>query len=298
MIKRLELLISKVKRYRAQKRFLDEFGSLSFIDPIPDFVLKSKHYLRQLLLTPETKIHYSDHKLVITIQGIDYYPTTYEEIFILYEIFCNGIYNFVSPGPCLVLDIGMNVGFSSLFFASKDDVEKVIGYEPFMPTYKRALENLQLNPALASKICPVNLGIGIRDEKKSFDYSEEWKGNVSITNDPHFRPRAGTRVLQEEVTIVSADKIFKKIHDDYSNVRILCKMDCEGAEYEIFQSLSGLRGDQLPDAFMIEWHYRGDQEIADFLTQRGYFVFSFPHSEEGLGMVYAIRADSAKVLSN
>src|SRR6185369_17215134 len=122
MIKSLELLISKVKRYRAQKRFLDEFRELAMIDPIPDFLLSSKHYLRPLLSLPETKIHYSDRKITITIQEINYYPTTYEEIFILFEIFCNGIYNFIPPGPCIVLDIGMNVGFSSLFFASKDNI--------------------------------------------------------------------------------------------------------------------------------------------------------------------------------
>ena len=288
MIKRLELLIKNVKRNRAQKSFLHELG-LPAIAPIPDYMLSSKHYLRQVLSLPETRIHYSDNKIIITIQGIDYYPTTHEEIFILYEIFCNSTYNFVCPWPCIVIDIGMNVGFSSLFFASKAHIEKVIGYEPFEPTYKRALENFQLNPALASKILPINLGIGSRDEKRSFDYSEDWKGNVSITDDPHFRPREGTRVTQEEITIVSADKVFRKIHNDYSNIKILCKMDCEGAEYGIFESLSGFRADQLPDAFMIEWHYKGNQAIIDFLTQRGYLVFPFAHANEGLGMLYATR---------
>jgi FkbM family methyltransferase len=291
MNNRAKLLIGTVKKRRAEKMFLRELG-LPDVDPIPDFLLRAKYYLQKLLTLPNAKIQYSDCKLTITIQGIDYYPTTFEEVFILYEIFCDGIYNFVCPWPTMVIDIGMNVGFSSLFFASNANVEKVIGYEPFQPTYKRALENFQMNPALSAKILPLNLGIGIRDYKGSFDYSEEWKGNVSITGDPHFRPREGTRVTQEEITIVSADKLFKKIQDDYSGIRKLCKMDCEGAEYDIFQSLSGLGSDQLPDAFMIEWHFKGNQGIVDFLTARGYLVFSFAHADEGLGMLYATRTQA------
>jgi FkbM family methyltransferase len=269
--------------------FLHELGSPD-IDALPDFFLKSKDHLRHLISLPGSSIRSVDGKTIITLLGIDCYPTNKEEIFILHEIFWSGIYNFLSSRPCIIIDIGMNVGFSSLFFASKTSVAKVIGYEPFLPTYQRALENFQLNPTLYQKIVPVNLGIGTRDERKSFAYCEDRKGSVSITDDPHFRPREGMRVTQEEITIMAADKLFRKIRSDYSGLQIVCKMDCEGAEYDIFQGLSEFGGDQLPHAFMIEWHYKGNQTIVDFLTRRNYEVFSLTHDNQDLGMIYAVKA--------
>ena len=71
------------------------------------------------------------------------------------EVFYKERYNWGGRNDrYVVFDIGMNVGIASLFFAQRNDVECVYGFEPFPVTYQRALENISLNVKLMKKIVP------------------------------------------------------------------------------------------------------------------------------------------------
>ncbi len=254
---------------------------------VPNFISSSLKYLSNLKGIPGTTFKLNGNELLVSIQGINYAISTHEEIFILNEIFVTGAYNFECRGPSIVVDIGMNVGLSSLFFAAKNNILKVIGYEPFRPTYERALSNFELNPSLANKIDTINMGMSNKNVTNTFDYYEDQKGSVSITDDPHFNFKSSIRTRKEEVKIVSADEQFRNIQRNYPNYNLICKIDCEGSEYDIFNSLHNLQRDQLPNVFMVEWHYKGNREIIDFLLSYDYIVFSFPFQSNDLGMIYA-----------
>ena len=258
-------------------------------DVIPEFVIKSSRYLLNLQKFHEVVLTLVDGELLVTIQDIIYSITTQEEAYILNEVFKEGVYNFDCSCDCVVIDIGMNVGISSLFFAKKPNISLVIGYEPLKPTYDRAIKNIGLNPSISAKILPVNLGLGLTPETKVVDYVEDLKGSVSVTDDPHFKAKDATPNTKEVVSIVSAKEVLRRIRDDYPGSCLVCKMDCEGSEYDIFHSLALLDVLLLPDIFMVEWHYKGKQEIEDFLLGRNYSVFAIPAAHSDIGMLYASR---------
>src|SRR5579872_7482824 len=60
---------------------------------------------------------------------------TTEELQILEEIFLDGIYNFELSGPLLIVDIGMNTGYTALYFAAVHPHAVVCAFEPFAPTF-------------------------------------------------------------------------------------------------------------------------------------------------------------------
>ncbi|HKM19768.1 MAG TPA: FkbM family methyltransferase [Candidatus Dojkabacteria bacterium] len=141
----------------------------------------------------------------------------------------------------IVIDIGMNKAFSSIWFAMRRQTDIVVGYEmnPILKSYID--ENLELNPSLSSKII-VNLfglsdkegevafyslknddGVGTMNEKFYIEYwSKERKSKMK-------KIMAKTKIASKEIS-----KVFKK----FPNHEYILKIDVEGAEYEIFENLS------------------------------------------------------------
>ena len=54
---------------------------------------------------------------------------------------------------------GMNIGITTLFYASKENVDKVFSFEPFMPTFSGAKQNVNLNKSTLDKIEVNNFGL-------------------------------------------------------------------------------------------------------------------------------------------
>src|SRR5947209_2005535 len=70
---------------------------------------------------------------------------------VAYEIFVMDYYNperYVAPGQVkLVVDLGVNVGFSTLYFLEKFQHCRIIGFEPHPLHFEQAQRNLGLNDA-------------------------------------------------------------------------------------------------------------------------------------------------------
>jgi len=83
----------------------------------------------------------ADENILIKIDNAEFKINDEEELFILTEVFLEGTYNLISPTnkKIALIDIGMNVGVTSLFYASQEKVEKVFSFEPFTPTFNMAL---------------------------------------------------------------------------------------------------------------------------------------------------------------
>jgi FkbM family methyltransferase len=209
----------------------------------------------------------------------------------LREIFVDGAYNVVARGAHVVLDIGMNVGAASLFFANASD-SIVYGFEPFAETYRRALENIALNPQVAGRIVPANVGLGERDAYLEVPYSENFS-TACTTAATAGLAELGPDARLERVRVRDVRGVLAEIRGKHPGAPLLVKMDCEGEEFAIFDALRD--GGWLPqiDAMMVEWHgARGPGEILSALSQGGFVSFSFKPSGAPRGMIYAVRLGS------
>lgn len=81
----------------------------------------------------------------------------------------------------LVLDMGMNTGLASLFYAAKPEVTAVYGFEPFGPTYEQALKNFQQNPRhIQEKLHPQRMRLSNREQTLCLAYNQSFSGGMSI----------------------------------------------------------------------------------------------------------------------
>lgn len=210
-----------------------------------------------------------------------------QEMSILGEIYLNGIYNFTAPGECVVLDIGMNVGLASLYFAQMPSVRAVYGYEPFEPTYRLAIQNFAINTELREKLVPNNFGVAAQDEELTVPYSASLSGSVSIRS---VVPELDQNTLtQERISVRSASEIVRTISSKHGDCSLVVKLDCEGSEYEIIEALAaaGLLRDVC--LFMIEWHRDGPCPLQKTLNANGFGTIAADDHQPNNAMLYAMR---------
>lgn len=177
-------------------------------------------------------------------------------------------------GEKIVIDVGANLGDSSLFFAKKGF--KVIGFEPLNEVYEIALENIKLNN-LEGKITLVNKGVGA---KKGFIqlYYNDINSSLSATTTKPIKINTKKRV---EVTTI--DEIIK----EYALENLfLLKMDCEGCEFEIISN-SNL---SMFKEIVFEYHtfLSGIKynQLTDKLEKEGFNIFYHKIHNNELGVIH------------
>lgn len=135
-------------------------------------------------------------------------------------IFCRKEYGKI-PSNGIILDIGANIGMFSMY-AAINGAKKVFAFEPNHEAFNVLCQNIKTN-GLENVIHPFNLGVSERDGKKIYLPSNSSPYNKSTTS------TTANDSLQP-VDTISLTTIIKDIVCEQVN---LCKIDCEGAEYEI-----------------------------------------------------------------
>jgi hypothetical protein len=194
-----------------------------------------------------------EHGGVIGLQAGDVYQATLagglvfeasskgfvDTLCMLVERFVDEEYGWLSAAGHVVIDVGANVGDSAIYFATCGAVF-VYGYEPDPAAYQAALRNVALN------------GIA----------------NVEITQAAVTGPDGPTGVGS-----ISFAEVLKRAGSEHAGVPIICKVDCEGCEFEIFAP-----GSVQPEAvhqvtqMMIEYHWRSPDKLCDTLREMGFQV--------------------------
>ncbi|NER12184.1 FkbM family methyltransferase [Leptobacterium flavescens] len=239
---------------------------------------------------PELRIE--DHKngCIIGLSGVNVFVENVEEFFILNEVFTEQDYQFSSPEELVLIDIGANIGISSLFFSLQENVKRIYAYEPVKDTFEQAELNFSLNKEISKVVSFNNFGIGKDTRKEVFSFNKEIKGNTGIRGKMSGSYAAVENTVEREVLIKPFDEEIKKIRQENSENRIAVKMDCEGAEYEIFDHLNESGAINQIDYFMIEWHDRGPEEIEKVLLANNFEFFSRKLALNA-GMIYAIKRE-------
>lgn len=172
----------------------------------------------------------------------------------LVERFADEEYAWLDVAGRLVIDIGANVGDSVLYFALRG-ARFVYGYESDNTFHTAALRNVALNNL-------TNLDIRL----------------AHIT---------GTRDMLAMTASLSFAETTQTARADYPGVPIVCKIDCEGCEYDIFARETLLPADvEDIEQFMIEYHDRSPSPIVECLHKLG-FRTSEEAGAPGVGWIRA-----------
>jgi FkbM family methyltransferase len=245
----------------------------------------------QLLQTEIRSVFVRDSagRLRCRIGAHEYYVSTEEELRILVEIHVLGTYNFLLDGPYVVCDIGMNVGFASLYFAARPGT-LVYGFEPLRDTYEAALRNFDLNPGLSASITSANVGLAATSRTETVLFSHERKGVAGNQHTTSFYQERGEKFEPRRVALRAVTEVLDDILRQHPDRALVLKIDCEGAEYEIIEALHRHGSLRRASVMMIEWHARGPDPLATHLREAGFTMFSFTPYDRRAGMLYASRS--------
>lgn len=219
---------------------------------------------------------------------------SHEELFIFREIFCGRTYDVQPADGALVIDIGMNIGLASLFFASVLTGCRVEAFEPFPATFARARYQLSLNPALTARIHAWNFGLWTTNEHRRVEIDASHKGSTGIwgVQADLKSAAAGPRVGQE-IALRCASDVLGPILAEPLHGPVILKLDAEGSEYGIFEKLAEAGLADRFDVILMEWHRNqadhDPQRLRDLLARFGYRSLCQEYLHRPFGMLYAFR---------
>ena len=227
--------------------------------------------------------------LVLKANGITYPIASQANLSVVNELFFDNYYNISSGHSCVLLDIGMNVGYASLFFSSFPAVKKIYSYEPFEDTFRIAKQNFAINEPTSRKIQPFNYGIsnytGTVDVPMLEGGSVIASTEESFIKNHHIESNKSIQVKVRDIT-----EVLTEIKASNPGMYVALKIDCEGEEYNIFEAMHANNGFEKVIFFCIEWHFKGSARIKELMQQHDFIVFDIPKSEEGeYGMIYGFR---------
>ena len=173
------------------------------------------------------------------------------------------------PNPVIV-DIGANAGYFSLFMFSRFPGAKILAYEP-VPANFRLLSKYQAqNPGLNFLIFPLAVGSESGSIRLNMDTSNDYTTAASV-----FSLNGSNESL--EVRCTDLLKIFGD--NSLGHIDFL-KLDCEGSEYDILYSASHGVLSRI-SCIAMETHSGKSKEqngesLANYLKQSGFEVATRP----------------------
>lgn len=199
----------------------------------------------------------------------------------------NGYYEFLPLGSypnLIVLDLGSYIGYSSLFFASLNNVSRVFSYELFPDTHKRGVCNISINSAEidVKKINSYDYAIGAVAENREiavFPEAPFFNALDALECNTYFSAWSQWFNLQErrseKVRYRSISEVIEMVNASYGSNKLFVKIDVEGQEQEILAKL--LVSELAPNIIGVvgESHKLGlenifDSDIFNFKYQEGY----------------------------
>jgi len=199
----------------------------------------------------------------------------------------------IKPGD-KVAEVGAHIGYLSLWFAKCAGVTQ---HEGKLYVFEPGLNNL---PYLRKNLEPhgidiISAGCGEEDGKKTF-YMDNLSGqnNSFLEEMQTFKMNLEDGASINKGSIVSEDVDIVRLDTYFSNIQLdFVKIDTEGFDWHVFRGAEGLIKDgNKPPLFMFE-AVRDFSNIYDWLTSRGYVVYS----DEGLHIESGERMSRANSLN-
>lgn len=167
----------------------------------------------------------------------------------------------------VILDIGANIGTTSLFFASINPNAQIISFEPHPDTFKRAVENIKLNNF--QNIDLINIGLGEKKERlKLYEVNENNPGMNRIIAEDKDLPFKQIDI--EMLDVIMLERGISKVD--------FIKIDVEGFEYSVLQGGKEIIKSK-PMLFLelddnnLKENNKSAKELIDLLLSFGYKEF-------------------------
>lgn len=168
-----------------------------------------------------------------------------------YAVFFNEEYNYLRVKGKVVIDIGANIGDSSIYFALRG-ADIVYGFEPYPYAFAYALKNVSSNNL--RNIILFNAGYG-RDSNVLIDSEKISSNESSLVHSSKGK----------EINIFS----LKTILTNHNISSAIIKMDCEGCEYALLDEDDEVFN--YIEMIQIEYHY-GYDKLKEKLERVGFKV--------------------------
>ncbi|MDR3291085.1 MAG: FkbM family methyltransferase [Methanobrevibacter sp.] len=186
-------------------------GFALMISNLNDFNEHQKNLVKQFLSQKDEEIIKIDNLKFIKMHG-----------FLFFESFVYESYKVSQGNGELIIDVGANIGDSTLYFANKG--YRVLAFEPIKETFEKAKLNIDLNEDLKDKINIVNKGIAYKNGEVKIYFSKDKFNEYSGLSSTY---REGKNY--ELFEVISVESMLK----EYEVSPYILKMDCEGCEVDI-----------------------------------------------------------------
>ena len=169
----------------------------------------------------------------------------------------------------IVIDVGAHIGLFSLLVSQFCKTGKIFSFEPIRENFDLLVSNLELNHI--ENIFPFNVGVSKNSGKLNLFLNNDQSAHSIFPN--------GSKSIA--VDSISLQKIFdeKKI----SACKLL-KLDCEGAEYDIIDSLPVEYLDKIQN-MVIEYHFADTKpelikNLIIKIKNAGFKIQTMPHYDD------------------
>lgn len=194
-------------------------------------------------------------------------------------VFLRNEYQFLPVRGKTVVDIGANIGDSSIYFALRG-ASKIIALEPFPVNYEAARKNVEFNN-LSDKITVLLAGCAGHQGSIVIDREYKSEGGSSL-----HEFQSGIRIPLLTIEYILNEFVIPS--------QSILKVDCEGCEYDVILS-STPETLQRFSHIQIEYHY-GYKNLKTKLETSGFQVWydgpmrwNWEGRYQYLGFIYASR---------
>ena len=176
-----------------------------------------------------------------------------------------------------IIDVGAHIGLFSLLVSQFCKTGKIFSFEPISDNFNLLMSNLKLNHT--ENIHPFNLAVSKNTSSVDLFLSSDQSAHSIFSSD------------SESTTVksISLQRIFDE--NKISSCKLL-KLDCEGAEYEIIDSLPLEYFDKIEN-IAIEYHVADSKpelvkDLISKIKNAGFTIKTRPHHND-MGFLIATK---------
>jgi FkbM family methyltransferase len=217
---------------------------------------------------------------VRTRAGLKILVRCWKDLYPLEEVYVHKVYDQKPvrvPPNGVVLDVGAHIGTFSLYAAKAYKAKKVYSFEPCPKNYATLKMNVQ-NNGLSNIVIPIPKAIDAQTGTRELFLDP--RGD--LFHSFYFSGQQTSTVKVECITLKQAIKENGIDHVDY------LKMDCEGAEWEILETMDKETLSKISTIGM-EYHLKPREDFVKLLDRLGFNVLNLKEEWRNRTYILAIK---------